>query len=234
VKRNATIPVITFLCAVIGLSAGLSRGAAGASLGSDAASAVLVTALTPSLRGTGAGTIVTIAGPEIRIVTAKHVAVFGKLSVQFACGSPVRATILSLVPGHDVAVLEAFVPLDVAGQLRAAALGIARPNEKVHVQGSGFDAQAFETASVTELGGELPDGPANGRYELACTLCHPGDSGAGVLDESGALVGVYVGYFTYDTGARVGVAEIPKEAVRVAVTVPYNDDRSIVALSANR
>jgi len=229
VNRNVTISVIALSCAIVGLSAGFPPcSAAAASFGPEADSAVEVTALTPTLRGTGAGTIVAVAGEHVRIVTAKHVAVFGKLAVQFANGAGAPASILSLVPGHDVAVIEAVVPLDVAGRLHAAALGVARPHERVHIQGSGSGAQSSEVASVTELGGKMPDGPARGRYELSCTLCHPGDSGAGVLDASGAIVGVYVGYFAYDTGARVGVAEIPEEAVRVAMTTPYGDD-SIVA-----
>jgi hypothetical protein len=193
---------------------------------------VQVTALTPSLRGTGAGTIVAIAGGHVRIITAKHVAVFGRLSVQFASGASEPATILSLVPGHDVAVIEALVPLEVSRQLHAAPIGAARAHETVHVQGGGSDTDASESASVTEVGGKMPDGSANGRYELACTRCHIGDSGAGVIDAHGALVGVYVGYYTYDTGARVGVAEIPEEAARVAVTAPYDD--GLVALNANR
>jgi hypothetical protein len=223
VNRNVTISVITLSSAIVGLSAGFPcSSAAAASLGPEADSAVQVTALTPTLRGTGAGTIVAIAGGHVRIITAKHVAVFGKLAVQFASGASAPASILSLVPGHDIAVIEAVVTPEVAGQLHAAALGFARPHESVHVHGNGSGGQGSEVASVTELGGEMPDGPAHGRYELSCNLCHPGDSGAGVLDASGAIVGVYVGYFTYDSGARVGVAEIPEEAVRVAMTTPYD------------
>jgi hypothetical protein len=66
-----------------------------------------------------------------------------------------------------------------------------------------------EAAAVTQTGGVLPDGPANGRFALSCSLCHRGDSGAGVFDAAGDLIGVYVGFWTYDNGERVSVAEIP-------------------------
>ena len=57
------------------------------------------------------------------------------------------------------------------------------------------------------LGNDLPDGPANHRYALECESCHRGDSGAGIFDADGALVGVYVGYFEWDS-ARLSVAEV--------------------------
>ncbi len=47
-----------------------------------------------------------------------------------------------------------------------------------------------------------------------------GDSGSGIFDAHGDLVGIYVGYYTYDTGERVGVAEAPADAMRDAMTMP--------------
>ena len=182
----------------------------------SAEGAVVVTAETATERGTGAGTIVALTGDDVRIVTAKHVATFGSLTVRFDGDRSSPARILSLMPGHDLAVIETTVAPAVAADLRAARVGTARSGEPVHVWGSGFDGPAYETASVTETGGALPDGPARGRYEVACTLCHRGDSGAGIFDARGDLVGIYVGYYTYDSGERVGVAELPADAVRAA------------------
>jgi hypothetical protein len=224
VKRNVTIPVTALLSAIVSVSAGFPCGAAAAaSLGPEASSAVQVTAVTPSLRGSGKGTIVAIAGERIRVITAKHVAVFGRLSVKFESGSSVPARIVSLAAGRDVAVIEAIVPLSISRQLRAAPIGAARAHEVVHVGGAGSQAGASESASVTEVGGKMPDGPAKGRYKLACARCHIGDSGAGVLDKKGDLVGIYVGYFTYDSGARVGVAETPGSMAPVADTAPSTE-----------
>ena len=56
-----------------------------------------------------------------------------------------------------------------------------------------------------------PVAAPRGRFSLQCTLCHKGDSGAGVFNNQGELVGVYVGYFEVGTG-RISVAEAPAGA----------------------
>ncbi len=186
----------------------------------EADGAVVVTASQERERGVGAGTIVAVSGANVRIVTAKHVATFGLLSVQIA-GEVVPAHIVSFVPGEDVAVIEATVDPDRAARLHVAPLGVPRPHEAVHVWGSGVDGPAYEPGAIAQPGAPLPDGPAEGRYTFACGLCHRGDSGGGVFDASGALVGVYVGYFEYETGTRVSVATVPADAVRTALSVPF-------------
>jgi hypothetical protein len=188
----------------------------------EADGAVVVTALTDRERGVGAGTIVAVSGANVRIVTAKHVATFGLLSVQIA-DEVVPAHIVSFVPGEDVAVIEATVDPERAARLHVAALGVPRAHEAVHIWGSGVDGPAYEPGAIARPGAPLPDGPAQGRYALACSLCHRGDSGGGVFDASGALVGVYVGYFEYATGTRVSVATVPADAVRTALSVPFTD-----------
>ena len=188
----------------------------------SAEGAVVVVATTASERGIGAGTIVAASGDRVRILTAKHVAVFGALSVRFGdADQAAPARILATIPGHDIAVIEATVDPAVAASLRVAHVGAVREREAVHVRGSGLDGPDFEPAAVTQTRGDLPDGPAAGRYALACALCHRGDSGAGVFDAAGDLVGVYVGYWTYENGARVSIAEIPSAATDVALSTPF-------------
>ncbi|MBD5606189.1 MAG: trypsin-like peptidase domain-containing protein [Candidatus Eremiobacteraeota bacterium] len=177
---------------------------------------VIVTALTERERGTGAGTIVAVSGERVSIVTAKHVATFGLLSVQVEDGVTVPARIVALVPGEDVAIIEATVDPDVAAGLHVAPVAAPRAHESVRVWGSG---EAFESGSVIETGGPMPDGAAAGRYALACSSCRRGDSGGGVFDENGDLVGIYVGYFTYDSGARVSVAALPEDAIEIAAAM---------------
>jgi hypothetical protein len=190
-----------------GVPAGPERAAEGA---------VVVVASSPTQIGTGAGTIVSIDGDSVRVLTAEHVATFGTLTIRFANDASAPAQIRARLPGHDLAIIEAIVDPARAADLHAATVGSARPGEPVHVWGSGLDGPAFEPARVAAIGGDLPDGPARGRYEVACGLCHRGDSGAGVFDAHGTLVGVYVGYFTFDSGERVGVAETPESAWKIA------------------
>jgi S1-C subfamily serine protease len=179
--------------------------------------AVVVTALKTTERGIGAGTIVEISGRTVRIVTAKHVATFGALTVWFDAEHSAPARVFALMPEHDVAVIEATIDPSVSGQFRAAATGEPSARESVHIWGNGFDSPAFREGTVTETGGALPDGqPADGRFEVACIDCVRGDSGAGVFNQQGELVGVYVEYFTYDSGERVGLVEAPDDAVRAA------------------
>jgi hypothetical protein len=184
--------------------------------------AVVVTALTDRERGVGAGTIVAVSGTQVRIVTAKHVATFGLLSVDLA-DAVVPAHIVSFVPGQDVAIIEATVDPALAARLHVAPLGVPRAPQAIHVWGSGVDGLAYEPGAIAQPGAPLPDGPAQGRYALTCSLCHRGDSGGGIFDASGALVGVYVGYFEYDSGARISVATLPAAAVQTALAVPFAD-----------
>jgi hypothetical protein len=181
--------------------------------------AVGVTALTTTQRGSGQGTIVSISGNDVRIVTAKHVAVFGALTVQLN-GRSTPARILALIPNHDVAVIEATVDASITSKFRAALPAMPTGHEPVHLWGGRGSGIAYKAASVTETGGALPDGPAKGRFEVACNACAIGDSGSGVFDGRGNLVGIYVGYYTYDSGERVGVAEAPADAMRDAMTMP--------------
>jgi len=171
--------------------------------------------------GVGAGTIVAISGSRIRVITAQHVAVYGPLSLQFdGEATTVPAHILSVIPGHDLAVIEADVDPSFAATLHAATIGRPHRDQPVHIWGSGYGGPALEAGAVAAMGPDLPDGPARGRFGVACNTCHEGDSGGGIFDASGNLVGVYVGYWTLDSG-KLGVAEPPTDATRVALETPY-------------
>jgi hypothetical protein len=171
--------------------------------------------------GVGSGTIVSVTGTRIRVITARHVATYGTLSIHFDDQglAPVPARILSLIPGHDLAVIEADVAPALAATLRPATIGRPRTAEAVHVWGSGFGGPALESGAVASMPDELPDGPANGRYGLSCDTCHQGDSGGGVFDAQGELIGVYVGFWSLDSG-KLGVVEPPGEAAKIALETP--------------
>ncbi len=168
---------------------------------------VVIFATTREAHGVGAGTVISSDGARLRILTAKHVATFGTLSVALGDGTLAAATVERLVPGRDLAIVEADVSPETAAAFRPARLAPAASNAVVHVWGSGTTGPALEPGVVSAVGTPMPDGTEpGGRYELACRLCHRGDSGAGVFDGGGRLVGVYVGYFTV-AGARIQVAE---------------------------
>jgi S1-C subfamily serine protease len=199
----------TALGTILVLTAGFVAPAAAQAADRTADGAVVVIAQTATENGFGAGTIVAMSGDVIRVLTADHVATHGALSVRFDGGAEFPAHIVSQFPSHDLAVIEAEVDPLLAGTLHPAPVAAPLSHEPVHIWGSGVNGPAFETASVQAVGAELPDGPANGRYALGCDTCHQGDSGGGVFDARGDLVGVYVGYFVMDEGTRISVAQLP-------------------------
>ncbi len=203
------------------IAAGFSPARAAASADERARSGgVVLLADSGTHHGIGAGTVVAIEGDRVRIVTAKHVAVYGSLRVRLDDGRSVPAWISSLVPDRDLAIVDADLPDTAVAGLRAARIGNARSDEPVVVWGSGNDGPAFETGATADVSADLPDGAPRGRYSLACALCHQGDSGAGVFAPDGTLVGVYIGFFT--VGAkRVSVAELPV-GIAPATTLQQN------------
>lgn len=178
--------------------------------------AITIRASGATMDGIGSGTIVARDGTTIRILTANHVATFGSLTIRFDDGTRVAGHLASTLPDRDLAIVEAEVPAALAQTLHVATLAEPRAEAPVHVWGSGLNGPAYEPGAVTQVGAELPDGAPRGRYALACELCHEGDSGGGVFDDQGRLVGVYIGYFEA-TAARISVAELPDLRVRVAL-----------------
>jgi S1-C subfamily serine protease len=210
-----------FLLAIFALlgSLGTSATAAtGPDRGQDGA--VVVRVHGPVDDGLGAGAIVGISGSTVRVLTAKHVATMpGRIGVYFADGREAPAHIVKLVPNRDLALVDADVDPAYATTLHAAPVGRPRPHSLVHVWGSGYDGAPLEPGAVNTLATQLPDGPANGRFEIACRLCHEGDSGAGVFTSDGTLVGIFIGYFEMDDG-HLPIAEIPLDERTIAATLP--------------
>lgn len=169
--------------------------------------AVVIRASGATSDGIGAGTIVAVDGTTVRILTAEHVASFGTLTVRFPSGATAAARVVDAVAGRDLAIVEARVPGDLAATLHAAPIAEATSQSAVHVWGSGLNGPAFEPGATQRVGAQLPDGAARGRFALDCALCHEGDSGGGVFDDRGRLVGVYIGYFGDAATPRVSVAE---------------------------
>ncbi len=200
----------------LGFAFALLAPSMAAAAGRSGDGGVVILADNGSVHGIGAGTIVGVDGDVVRIVTAKHVATFGTLRVRLDDGMEFPARPFAISTKHDLAVLEAQVDPAVATTLHTAPIAQPRSNEPVHAWGSGNDGPAFEPAAISRVGAPLPDGAANGRYALTCLLCHRGDSGAGIFNEHGELIGVYIGYFELDK-ERLSVAERPLDIVTLAM-----------------
>jgi S1-C subfamily serine protease len=126
--------------ALIGGFAGFfGTGVAGAEPERAADGAITVRASGQTADAVGAGTIVSVAGSKVTIITAKHVAIFGDLTLTFADGNTAVAKILSLVRDRDLALVQAEVAPDVAASLHVAPIGRPQANLPVHVWGSGLN-----------------------------------------------------------------------------------------------
>ena len=225
--RRFTLGSLLLTAAVV-----MPLAAPAAERGADGA--VVVFATQGGDRGVGAGTIVGRDGSHVRVLTANHVATHGVLEVAIGDGERRPAHIVASIVERDLAVLETDVPADEAERLHVAPIAEPRDREPVHVWGSGNDGPAYEPGTLARVDAELPDGAPNGRYALGCPLCHQGDSGAGVFDVRGRLVGVYVGFFTVDAG-RVHVAERPTSAAILALArsagTPQPDAQPVALLA---
>ena len=194
--------------------------------------AVVVLGHVPGIKASGAGTVIAENGTTIRVITANHVATFGNLTINFEDGTAVPAHVLVAYPQNDLAIIEATVDATHAAAIRPAVVGVPRSNEPVHIWGSGNAGPALESGAIAHVGDALPDGPANGRYPLNCDTCHRGDSGGGIFDAQGDLVGVYVGYFETDA-SRLSVAELlPARALSIARSTASPSQRTVGAANA--
>lgn len=206
----------------------LATVAFGASATSDAFArdrsnegAVVIRASGATLDGIGEGTIVAVSGSTVRILTAKHVATYGPLTILFEDGTRASAHVLETMPDRDLAIVEADVAPDFARSVHAAAIAAPLEADPIHLWGNGRDDKAPMVAAVGIPGADLPDGAAKGRFAFACSRCHEGNSGAGLFDADGHLVGVYVGYFGTASSDRISIAENPLVAERIVRDRPY-------------
>ena len=193
----------------------LSPLASSAAVDRSAEGSVIVLATQGSVHGIGVGTVIAKAGTRVRVLTAAHVATHGTLQLRLQDGTESPARLLVVVSGRDLALIEADVTAATAASLQAAPLAQPQAAQPLHVWGSGNDGPAYETATARNVGAAMPDGAPHGRYALGCALCHEGDSGAGIYNERGELVGVYIGYFDITSG-RLSVAELPTADVAMA------------------
>ena len=174
-----------------------------------AASAVLIEAIAGSRAAIGAGVVIA-AGPDwIRVVTAKHVADYGEPTVELG-GRLVPARVLREIPGRDLAVLQVTTDWPLFARLQPAVL--ADPccaGASLFVWGDDGLQPRVEEAVLNELDPSLPDGPARGRFTIACSSCAPGDSGAGVFSADGLLIGILVGRWHSSDGTTVAMVAEP-------------------------
>ncbi|HYK52109.1 MAG TPA: serine protease [Candidatus Eremiobacteraceae bacterium] len=139
----------------------------------------------------GSGVIVGQRNSSLEIVTAAHVVVGANPRIQLDSGVTLGVVDVDRIAGFDLAVLDTR-PYD--GRTESASFGQPSAGEEVHIWGQRLTQRYVESqASVTDLDPALPEGPADGRFAIDCTTCGHGDSGAGVFDAHGDLLGILEG-----------------------------------------
>lgn len=157
----------------------------------DESATVVVRTVDGPIERIGAGVIVGRDAGRLLVATAAHVLGSSSPDVQTDSGDVVAAAKIVRIPGYDLAIIET-VPYE--GIASVAVTGSPALGEGVHVWGHRLARDFVESgASIVDLDPVLPEGAANGRFAIACEACDHGDSGAGVFDDRGRLLGILEG-----------------------------------------
>ena len=139
----------------------------------------------------GAGVVVGRNGGRLLVATAAHLLGPDAMTVELSSGVVLGVTKIERVAGFDLALIETTW---YDGFAAAAITAMPTLGEAVHVWGHRLRRAYVESrASIIDLDPALPEGAADGRFAIDCTDCDHGDSGGGVFDESGRLLGILEG-----------------------------------------
>jgi S1-C subfamily serine protease len=150
----------------------------------------------------GAGVVVR-GLPDVTVLTAAHLL---KESANPVVSSPdglqfeVRS--IERIPGHDLALIHVAPP---PATFRVAVRGRPVAGESLavlgHPRGKGY---VMARGMVLDIDPQIAIVPDQG-FIIACPSCDLGDSGAGVWDDRGVLVGILVAAIVNADGHKLGV-----------------------------
>ena len=163
---------------------------------------VLIT--TSSTEGTmiGAG-VVFGRSADLTVLTAAHVLKESSMPVlRTRDGRQIEVRSIEKVPGHDLALIHITPP---EAPFRSAVPGRPVAGESLTVWGHPR-GRAFTRSRgmVLDIDPQLAIVPDRG-FTIACPSCDIGDSGAGVFDERGNLLGILVSAMVNAGGHKIGV-----------------------------
>jgi len=191
--------VIRFIATLIAVIATTAYAVASQTTDATKSQTVVVANTKGNLRAIGAGVIIE-KGSGLTIATVAHTTTFGgTLTVITGDGQTLNVTAVRIIEGHDLAILTTSVPF---GAFRAATAGTLGPiDTPLHVWGHARAALfTLSPATVQDPAPQIPDGPTNGRFAIRCDTCGVGDSGSGVFDDAGRLVGIVTEGYSDDAG----------------------------------
>ncbi len=175
-------------------------------------STTVVTArVTPDSEAVGAGVILAVS-PNVIVLTAGHLAARKNLAVRTFAGEQLHIVAEYPVADRDLALIVASGPC--TGCEAAETAGSILTGAPIHVWGNPFGRRYVESSgTIADLHPAIPGFATNGRFALACDTCDVGDSGAGVFDERGRLLGIVTEGWEGGKGPKRVIAEPANHAL---------------------
>jgi putative serine protease PepD len=159
---------------------------------------------------------------EGHIVTNAHVVDGAEsITVRFANGDEVEATLVGKDDSTDLAVLEVDVPASQLEPLELGSSAAVEVGDAVVAIGSPFGYEGSVTAGIVSALGRTIDAPngfaISGALQTDAAINH-GNSGGPLLDSTGKVIGVNA-QIVSESGGNVGLGfAIPSDTVRKVVS----------------
>jgi Trypsin-like peptidase domain len=167
--------------------------------------AVVTARVTPDSEAVGAGVILAVS-PNVIVLTAGHLAARKNLAVRTFAGEQLRIIAEYQIADRDLALIVASGACKGCEAAEAADAILA--GAPVHVWGNPLGRRYVETSgTIADLHPAIPGFRTNGRFALACDECAVGDSGGGVFDERGRLLGIVTEGWEGGKGPKRVIAE---------------------------
>jgi S1-C subfamily serine protease len=160
----------------------------------------------------GAGVIIAVS-PNVIVLTARHLAARKNLALRTYGGELLRIVAEYEVADRDLALIIASGPCIACEAAETAdAITVGEP---IHVWGNPQgNRYVLSAGTVVDLHPSLPGFATNGRFALACESCDAGDSGGGVFDDRGRLLGIVTeGWDGLNAGEKRVIAEPANHAL---------------------
>lgn len=160
----------------------------------------------------GAGVMIAVT-PNVIVMTARHLAARKNLTLRTWSGEMLRILAEYEVADRDVALIVASGPC--TGCEAAETSDSISYGEAIHVWGNPQGKRyVVSLGRVVDLQPTIPGFATNGRFALACDTCDVGDSGGGVFDERGRLLGIITeGWDGGASGVKRVIAEPANHAL---------------------
>lgn len=156
-----------------------------------------------NLRALGAGVIIDSTRSSLLVVTAAHTLDFGgTLTVATVDGQVLGVTAVTRSKTQDLAVLRTAVPFGLFQPAKTGSIDdTAGPLRVIgHVGGTLF---VNSEAKLQSLHARIPGDTSPAIFAIDCATCGVGDSGGGVFDSSGTLLGIVTSGYSDDSGRVV-------------------------------